>query len=238
MFRSKLGLASPFIQQKLSTYVPVLAYFLLILPTLSWAQNSEAECQEKLTQEQVFQLDVLHGIRTDSTQPAYQSFTVEGERYQAIQLLGYSRARVYLATHSSGKMVVIKDYNLKSFPSDSREHNLFARELEYTAFLLNEGIDVPQILGVEKEKGWFVKEYIEGLFFHELQTRAQLFSFSQEDIQNIKNAFYIVPEQLAIVNKKISSNPNFRQFEPQPLDIKHQNLIYSIRKQKWILFDP
>ncbi len=238
MYRSTIGLALHLNQHKLSAFVTVLAYFLLILPATARAQNFENECQEKLSKMQLFQLDVLQSIRTETTTPSYKNFMINGEAYKPIQLLGYSRARVYLATDSLGRSVIIKDYNLKTLGHESREQNLFNRELELTAFLIDEGIDVPHILLVDKENGWIVKEYVEGLLFQELHTRAQLFGFSSEDIQTIKNAFDEMPTQLAIVNKKISSNPHFRQFDPHHLDFKVDNFIYSLRKQKWILFDP
>lgn len=192
-----------------------------------------------------------------ASQLGQKSFVIKGVRYETVILLGTSNAQVYLATDPNGRQVIVKNYihNERDIDLDDR-YRLIIRESLAIQFLLEKGFEVPKILVIDLENGFVVKEYMEGLLANEVHTFAQLLGLSKQDLNKIDQKFQAERSQITSFNRTrefsrwildggvetlpaiLREKMYLRANLANKIDGEVRNFIYSVKKSKWILFDP
>lgn len=186
-------------------------------------------------------------------------FTVKGHRYDKVSVLGTSSARAYLALDENGEYVVVK----KDWPVYSKDGTVETYQDEdwlmhydelVAEYYRESGIDVPRVIAVDAVHHLEVKDYEEGLTVDDLETSR----FASDPIlKKFPEEYRILDELLdAEIARVREVHKGFRAWlvahkppvskdfmsEAERLidrgDMKRGNFLFSLKKQKWILFDP
>lgn len=175
-----------------------LLYFIVF--TLNTTVKAINKCQLLFDSPlEISLIKILEERNLSLIKPEVETIIVNNRSYYIKKLLGRGGVNnVYLATNSKGEFVVVKQLSNHFHPQNLLEPQQLYEELA-TTYLLNQKIDVPKIIDKDTTNKFLVKEYFEGLTFHDIRNKISSlekamselpFSWSEDytiEIENRKN---------------------------------------------------